>query len=65
MYHDRMKHMEIDHHFIKEKIEKGIIKLLHMSTSLQIVDILTKTLPRKNFEDLNSKLGLVNIYSPT
>ena len=64
VHHDRTKHVEIDRHFIKEKIEGGIIKLFHLPTSLQIADILTKALPRKNFEDLNSKLGLINIYRP-
>ena len=63
VHHDRTKHVGIDRHFIKEKIEGGIIKLFHLPTSLQIADILTKALPRKNFEDLNSKLGLINIYS--
>lgn len=37
-----MKHVEIDNHFIKEKIEEGILKLLQLSTSLQTSDILTK-----------------------
>ena len=64
VHHDRTKHVEIDRHFIKEKIEEGIIKLFHLPTSIQIADILTKALPRKNFEDFNSKLGLINIYSP-
>ncbi|GAA0147739.1 hypothetical protein LIER_07366 [Lithospermum erythrorhizon] len=32
---------------------------------LQTCCILTKALPRINFDDLNSKLGLYNIYTPT
>ena len=32
VYHERMKHIEIDYHFIREKIEDGIIKTLHVPT---------------------------------
>ena len=63
MHHDRTNHVEIDHHFIKEKIENGTVSLLYTPTSQQIADILTKALPRKNFEDLSTKLGLINIYA--
>ncbi|RVX02121.1 Retrovirus-related Pol polyprotein from transposon RE1 [Vitis vinifera] len=58
VHHDRTKHVEIDRHFIKEKIEEGIIKMLYVPTCLQIADILTKALPRKVFDDLSSKLRL-------
>lgn len=43
--HDRTKHVEIDRHFLKEKIEEGIIKMLYVLTCLQITNILTKALP--------------------
>ena len=64
IHHDRPEHVEIDQYFIKEKIEEGIIKMLYVPTSLQTADILTKALPRKVFDDLSSKLGLINIYRP-
>ena len=63
VHHDRTKHVEIDRHFVKEKIDENSITLLHLLTNQQITDILTKALPRKAFEDLVSKLGLINIYS--
>ena len=62
--HDRTKHVEIDQPFIKEKIEEGIIKMLYVPKCLQTVDILTKALQRKVFDDLSSKLGLIIIYRP-
>nr|CAN70101.1 hypothetical protein VITISV_041740 [Vitis vinifera] len=64
VHHDRTKHVEIDRHFIKEKIEEGIIKMLYVPTCLQTTDILTKALSRKVFDDLSSKLGFINIYRP-
>ena len=33
VHHDRTKHVEIDRHFIKEKIENGTVSLLYMPTS--------------------------------
>ena len=63
--HDRTKHIEIDKHFIKENIERGVIEPIYTPSSLQNADILTKALPRTGFEDLCSKLGMLNIYNPT
>ena len=64
VHHDRTKHIEIDWHFISEKVNNGIVQLSYVSTKLQIADILTKALPRVSFDELNSKLGLYNIYNP-
>ena len=63
--HDRNKHMEINRHFIKEKFETGVICMPFVPTTQQIVDILTKGLIKTNFEFLTSKLGMIDIYTPT
>ncbi|KAL8148727.1 hypothetical protein AgCh_005914 [Apium graveolens] len=63
VHHDRTKHIEIDRHFIKEKIDKGIINILYIPTRSQIADMLTKALSRQPFEELTAKLGMINIYS--
>jgi len=62
--HDRTKHIEIDRHFIKEKLETGLIHLPYVPSKEQVADILTKGLPVKRFEDLVSKLGMCDIHSP-
>jgi hypothetical protein len=64
VHHDRTKHIEIDRHFITEKIKKNIVHLTYTPTRSQIADILTKALPRTNFEELSHKLGMYNIYNP-
>ncbi|CAJ2644587.1 unnamed protein product [Trifolium pratense] len=50
--HDRTKHIEIDRHFIKEKLDAGIICLPFVTSSQQTADILTKSLARPTFEHL-------------
>ena len=65
MHHEKTKHVEIDRHFIKEKIEENIVGLSHIPTGHQTTDILTKSLARKPFDHLVSKLRLFNIYNPT
>lgn len=43
-------------------IGKGILKLCDVSSHSQVADILTKALSCPTFEDLVSKLGMINIY---
>ncbi|WVZ15866.1 hypothetical protein V8G54_013432 [Vigna mungo] len=42
--HDRTKHIEVDTHFIKEKLDSGLICTPYVSSQDQIADILTKGL---------------------
>ena len=63
--HDRTKHIEIDRHFIKEKLDSRLISTPYVSTNRQLADILTKGLNGSIFQASLSKLGMKNIYSPT
>ena len=63
--HDKTKHIEVDKHFIKEKIEKGTIRRTYILTREQLVDIFTKGLQKSSFEDFICKLDIINIYDPT
>lgn len=62
--HDRTKHIEVDRHFIKEKLDSGLICTPFVSTKDQLADVLTKGLPNNVFQDLISKLGMEDIHSP-
>ena len=42
-----------------------VIKLNHVRTHCQLADLLTKALGYKQFSELISKMGLINIYSPS
>lgn len=64
VHHDRTKHVEVDRHFIKEKIDGGIISIRYVHTNQQLADILTKGLSERVFNFLVNKLGLIDIYRP-
>ena len=59
VYHARFKHIELQHHFVRENIESKEIELTYYSTSEIVVDIFTKPVGRIHFEDLIKKLGIV------
>lgn len=61
IYHGRTKHVEVRHHFIREKILSQEIALKYVPTREQVADIFTKVLGRVAFERIRCKLGLVRI----
>jgi hypothetical protein len=61
LFHARTKHIEVGHHFVREKALEGKIKLDYIPTDLQLADILTKALPRVKFEKHRAALGLCSL----
>lgn len=57
--HRRTKHIEIDIHFVREKVAIGEIKVLHVPTTLQFADIFTKGLPTAVFNEFRSSLTVL------
>ena len=62
--HDRTKHIEIDQHFIKEKLESDLITTSYIPSGLYLVDFFAKGFPIERFHDLTCKLGMIDIHSP-
>lgn len=64
IYHERTKHIEINCHFVREKIQERLVETTHVRSGLQLADILTKGLGRTQHESLLSKLGMLILFSP-
>ncbi|PKU81649.1 Retrovirus-related Pol polyprotein from transposon TNT 1-94 [Dendrobium catenatum] len=58
VFHARTKHIEIDHHFIRDHIDSGHISVTHLSSIDQIADIFTKPLSATRFLALRNKLNI-------
>nr|GEX95249.1 copia protein [Tanacetum cinerariifolium] len=56
--HSHTKHINVRYHFIKEKVEKGIVKLFFVETEYQLADLFTKALPKERFKYLVRRLGM-------
>ena len=61
VHHRRTKHIELDIHFVREKVAVGDVRVLHVPTGQQFADIMTKGLPSSVFQEFRSSLGI----SPT
>jgi hypothetical protein len=56
--HQRTKHVEIDLHFIREKVAIGQVHVLHVPTTSQFTNIFTKGLPSSVFNEFRSSLNI-------
>lgn len=61
IFHEKTKHIELDCHFIREKVVVGTVKLMPIRSNLQLADVLTKALPTSSFSFLLSKMSITNI----
>jgi hypothetical protein len=56
--HQRTKHVEIDLHFVHERVSCGDVRVLHVPTTSQFVDVFTKGLPSTVFAEFRSSLNI-------
>ncbi len=57
-HHSRTKHIDIQHHFIQEKLESGEIGLKYCPTQDMVADVLTKALAKERHQNLTRSMGL-------
>jgi hypothetical protein len=61
VYHARTKHIEVNYHFIREKVLNGDISIKYISTHDQLADIFTKGLSSARFLFLRDKLMVCSV----
>lgn len=64
VFHELTKHIQIDCHFVHEKLTTEVITTAHVPTRHQLADIFTKDLGRNQLQILLSKLGIMDIHAP-
>ncbi|RVW66755.1 Retrovirus-related Pol polyprotein from transposon RE2 [Vitis vinifera] len=64
VFHERTKHIEVDCHFIREKIASGCVATSFVNSNDQLADIFTKSLRGPRIKYICNKLGAYNIYAP-
>lgn len=60
VFHQRTKHIEIRHHFIRDANEKHLIQVLKIHTDDNVADLLTKAFDGPRFNHLVVNIGMVN-----
>ncbi|XP_021308772.1 uncharacterized protein LOC8063854 isoform X1 [Sorghum bicolor] len=58
--HQRTKHVEIDLHFVRDRVAVGDVRVLHVPTTSQFADIFTKGLPSSTFTEFRTSLNITS-----
>jgi hypothetical protein len=61
VFYGRVKHIEIDYHFVRERVAKGLLQIDYVPSGDQIVDGFTKALQVRALENFKYNLNLAKV----
>ncbi|EOY09345.1 Cysteine-rich RLK (RECEPTOR-like protein kinase) 8 [Theobroma cacao] len=64
VFHERTKHIDMDHHFIREEVLERLIEPVYISTGSLTADLLTKALQPTQYHRLLHKMNIHDIHAP-
>jgi len=64
VYHERTKHIEVDYHFVRDKIKDGMIHPSYVPSKSQLAYLFTKVVPLEQHQKLLVKLGVSHLFQP-
>ena len=63
-FHESTKYIEIDSHYIRDKVKSGVISTPYVTSSHQLADVFTKSLVGISYDATCTKLGMFDLYAP-
>lgn len=62
MFHDRMKHIDVKYHFIRDVISKVLLKIGKIATLNNLADMGTKVIPLNKFQNCLKSLSVDSLH---
>lgn len=61
IFHARTKHIEVDYHFVRERVSRKLLEIDYVPSADQVADGFTKALPTQKLESFKHNLNLVRL----
>jgi hypothetical protein len=62
VFHARIKHIEIDFHFVRERVTNKLLEIRFIPSQDQVADGFTKALPTRQLQEFKYNLNLRKGY---